>query len=101
MIPWGRHKGKWQVAASDEVAFEKQRSTIEDKFGPATMVWASRAQIQNRQQKLFAPQLAKHAETCVTVAQSCRGLNIGNLRATSLWMVMTSCALIGFFYYGV
>ena len=49
MIPWGRHKGKWQVAASDEVAFEKQRSTIEDKIGPATMVWASRAQIQNRQ----------------------------------------------------
>ena len=96
MIPWGRHKGKWQVAASDEVAFEKQRSTIEDKIGPATMVWASRAQIQNRQQKLFAPQIAKHAETCVTAAQSCRGLNIGNLRATSLWMVMTSCALIGF-----
>ncbi|XXK30131.1 hypothetical protein ACMAY7_11615 [Rhodobacteraceae bacterium nBUS_24] len=63
MMPWGKDGGHWQVANSDQSRFEKQRRAIEDKLGPASMVWASHAQIQARQQKLFGPQLARHAES--------------------------------------
>ena len=53
MMPWGKDGGHWQVATTDQSRFEKQRRAIEDKLGPASMVWASHAQIQARQQKLF------------------------------------------------
>lgn len=62
MVPWSKDGGHWQVATSDQSRFNKQRSAIQSKLGPASMVWASRAQIQARQQQLFGAQLARHAE---------------------------------------
>ena len=92
MMPWGKDGGHWQVATSDQSRFEKQRRAIENKLGPASMVWASHAQIQARQQKLFGAQLARHAEACVPTEKSCRGLRFTSSHKALRWAVMAGLA---------
>ena len=90
MIPWDKDGGHWQIASSDQFRFEKQRRVIEGKLGAASMVWASRAQIQARQQQLFGAQLARHAEQCVPLDQSCRSLGFTAAQKGVCWAVMAS-----------
>ncbi len=96
MVPWSKDGGHWQVATSDQSRFNKQRSAIQSKLGPASMVWASRAQIQARQQQLFGAQLARHAEVCVPREQSCRGLGFTSLHKGIRWAVMAGLAALVF-----
>ena len=97
MIPWDKDGGQWQIASCDQFRFEKQRKVIEGKLGPVTMVWASRAQIQARQQQLFEAQLAHHSEVCVPREQSCRGLGFTSLHKSVRWAVMAGLAALVFF----
>ena len=96
MVPWSKDGGHWQVATSDQSRFDKQRAAIQGKLGPASMVWASRAQIQARQQQLFGAQLARHSEVCVPRAQSRRGLGFTSLHKGVRWAVMAGLAALVF-----
>lgn len=97
MVPLSKDGDHWQVATSDQSRFNKQRSAIQSKLGPASMVWASRAQIQARQQQLFGAQLAHHAKVCIPREQSCRGLEFTSLHKGIRWAVMAGLAVSRFF----
>jgi len=94
MMPWGKDDGHWQVASSDQFRFEKQCKVIEGKLGAASMVWASRAQIQTRQQQLFGSQLAHYAEHCAPIDQSCRSLSFTAVQKDARWAIMASLAAL-------
>ena len=96
MIPWDKDGGQWQIASCDQFPFEKQRKVIEGKLEPVTKVWASRAQIQARQQQLFQVQLAHHSKVCVPREQSCRGLGFSSLHKAVRWAAMMGLAPLVF-----
>ncbi len=84
LLPWRDAGGVTLVATADPAAFLRARPLLAEHFGTVAMALLGAADLREALLAVRGDRLARHAETRVAEAESCRSWPVARLRRTTL-----------------